>query len=121
VLAAFMAGLGLGNLLAARFGDSARRPLVVCAATDAVIALAGLAVVLLLPTFGAVLVPWLRPLADRPWLLNLSRLALAWVVLLVPATAMGATLPLMTRALTTVDREFGPVLGRPMDGTPRAG
>jgi spermidine synthase len=43
--------------------------------------------------------------------LNVTRLGLTWVVLLVPATGMGATLPLLTRALATVEPRFGSVLG----------
>jgi spermidine synthase len=40
------------------------------------------------------------------------RLVLSFVLLLLPSTAMGATLPLLTSALSAHDRSFGRLLGR---------
>ena len=112
VLAAFMAGLGIGNALAAQGGARVRHPVRLYAVAEAAIAIGGVGVVLLFPRFGTLLAPALRPLLDHELLINAARLAAAFLVLLVPATAMGATLPLVTRALAPHADRFGPVLGR---------
>ena len=44
--------------------------------------------------------------------MNLLRLSVAFSLTLVPATAMGLTLPLLAKALTRFDVNFGRVLGR---------
>ena len=112
VLAAFMGGLGLGNALAARRGARVRHPIRLYALAEAAIAIGGVGVVLLFPRVGLLLAPTLRPLLDHDLLINAARLAAAFIVLLVPATAMGTTLPLVTRALAPHADRFGPVLGR---------
>ena len=49
---------------------------------------------------------------DSPAVLNILRLAIAFVILMVPATAMGATLPVLVKALSRRDNNFGRVLGK---------
>lgn len=112
VLSGFMAGLALGNALAARYGSRFRNPIRVYALAEATIAVTGVGLVFLFPTLGASLAPWLRPLLDHPLILNSLRLLLAFLLLLVPSTAMGVTLPLLTRALMAEDPNFGSVLGK---------
>jgi len=112
VLASFMTGLALGNGLMARFGGRVRRPVRFYALLEAVIAVSGIALVLILPLFGGWLVPLYRPFLDQPAILNPLRLGTAFVLLLLPATAMGATLPVLVRALLAKDPNFGSVLGR---------
>ena len=97
VLASFMGGLALGNTAAARYGPRLRRPLRVYALLELLIGATGLALVLLLPSLTAVMLPALRPFTGRPAVLNAVRLSLSFALLLVPSTAMGATLPLHER------------------------
>ncbi len=111
VLAAFMAGLALGNLLVGRYGDRLTHPLRAYALLEIVIAVTGTALVFGLPHAGTMLAAWMRPLVEAPVLLNLLRLLVAFALLLVPSTAMGATLPLLTRTLSSAPRDFGRVLG----------
>jgi len=111
VLAGFMGGLALGNALAARWGDRVINPVRSYAWLEVAIALTGVGLVLLLPHLGGFLAPVLRPLAGQVWLLNACRLAIAFALLLVPSTAMGFTLPLLTRALTASGAQFGRALG----------
>lgn len=111
VLTGFMAGLALGNLVAARTADRWSNPIRAYALVEATIAAAGVAIVLALPQTGVALAPLLRALAEQPLLLGALRFSLAFAMLLVPATAMGVTLPLMTRALTAAEPRFGTVLG----------
>lgn len=66
VLAAFMAGLGLGSALAAWRGRGLRDPARAYAALEIVIAASGLALVLLIPRLGPLLAARARaPGADR--------------------------------------------------------
>jgi spermidine synthase len=112
VLSGFMGGLALGNALAARYGDRLRHPIRTYAMAETAIAVTGVGLVYLFPILGAVLAPWLRALLDQPWALNPLRLVIAFLLLLIPSTAMGVTLPLLTNALAGRDRNFGRVLGR---------
>jgi spermidine synthase len=111
VLAAFMAGLGLGNAAAASRGQRVRRPIRAYAALELVIGGTGLGLVLALPHLARVLAPILGGVALESAALGALRLVLAFVLLLVPATAMGATLPLLVSALSRDRSDFGPVLG----------
>jgi len=113
VLSAFMAGLGLGNALAAAFGRRVANPVRAYAYAEAAIALTGVGLVYLFPVVGVVLAPLFRPLLDQPWLLNPLRLLVAFVLLLVPSTAMGITLPLLITALA--DRSGIPSRHGPKD------
>jgi spermidine synthase len=49
---------------------------------------------------------------NHPWILNPLRLFIAFLLLLIPSTAMGITLPLLTKSLINYDLNFGSVLGR---------
>ena len=112
VLSGFMGGLALGNALAARYGDRLRNPVRAYAIAEVAIALTGVGLVYLFPVLGVVLAPWLRPLLDHLWILNPLRLFIAFLLLLIPSTAMGITLPLLTKTLMGYDPHFGSVLGR---------
>lgn len=112
VLASFMAGLALGNAVAARHGERVRRPLRLYAALEAGVALLGLGLVLVLPALAEGLAPLLAGLTEAPGKLDAVRAVAAFGLMLLPATAMGTTLPLLTRALTRHDPRFGVALGR---------
>src|SRR5262249_3103864 len=97
VLAGFMGGLAIGDGVAARYGDRGRRPLTMYALAELAIAITGVGLVFLLPALGATLAPALGALLDRPLPLNLLRLLVGFLLLLVPSTAMGVTLPLLAK------------------------
>lgn len=112
VLSGFMGGLALGSATAAWKGDRLGSPVRTYAKLEAIIAVTGVALVYLLPALGSLTTPLLRPVMDTPWILNPARLLIAFLVLLVPSTAMGLTLPLLTEALVAADPRFGVALGR---------
>jgi MFS family permease len=112
VLSSFMAGLALGNGLMARFGSRVRRPVRFYALLEAVIGVGGVALVFVLPALSAWLAPVFRPFLEQPLILNPLRLGAGFLLLLLPATAMGATLPVLVKALLAHDPNFGSVLGR---------
>jgi spermidine synthase len=111
-LAAFMTGLAIGNAVIARYGERVRSPIRLYAGLEMAIAIAGVSLVWILPYLAAWLAPLWRPLIDQPLLLNGLRLVTSFALLLIPAIAMGATLPLLVKALLARDSNFGSVLGR---------
>ncbi len=112
VTASFMGGLAAGNAWAARRGEAVRSPLRFYAGLELAVALSGIALLVLIPVLTPLAARVFAPALDRPLLLNALRLALAFGLLLFPASAMGATLPLLARALSRLDANFGCVLGR---------
>jgi spermidine synthase len=112
VLASFMGGMALGNGLAAALGRRVRRPIRLFAFTQILIAVSGVVLVYLFPVLTEVLKPLFRLFLDRPALLNALRLFICFALMTVPATAMGMTLPLLVKALTSSSPTFGAVLGR---------
>jgi hypothetical protein len=71
-----------------------------------------LALVAALPYLVERLAPLLSGLRQAGWLLHGVRGLVAFVLMLLPATGMGMSLPLLTRALTLGDPRFGVALGR---------
>ncbi|MCG8589355.1 MAG: spermidine synthase [Proteobacteria bacterium] len=112
VLSSFMAGLALGNGLAARFGARLERPFRAYALLELGVGAAGIALVAFLPLFTSALAPLFRLFFDLPWVLQPLRFSLAFALLLVPAAAMGATLPVLVKALAASQRDYGRMLGR---------
>lgn len=111
VLASFMAGLAMGNWFAGSYGHRTRRPLAAYGWLEMLIGAAGLSLVLVFPYANEWLIPVLRPALDNPVLLNGLRLGIAFVCLLLPTAAMGATLPLMVTGLASPEIRFGQRLG----------
>src|SRR4051794_32779203 len=100
VLSSFMAGLALGNASVAWYAERVRRPLLSYATLEAAVATTGVALSLALPHLTVLLVPITRLAGHTPWTVNLIRVVAAFSILLLPAAAMGATLPLLTGALS---------------------
>jgi len=111
VLAAFMGGLALGNGLVARLHRRVLHPVRLYAALEFAIGIGGIAVVLLLPRLPSLLGPALGSLTDMPVMLNTLRLTIAFGILVIPAIAMGATLPVLAQALSRQDPNFGANIG----------
>ena len=108
VLAAFMAGLAIGSAWAGRLSDVVRRPLVAFAVAEALVAVAALATPFGLQAVEAVYLALNNVSGGWPLSLAVARFALSFAVLIVPATLMGATLPLVVKSAVT----HGAILGR---------
>jgi spermidine synthase len=108
VLSVFMGGLGLGSWLAGRVVDRLRERVAAYAAAEAGVGLYALAVPLALRGYPALNAALYRALGDHALGLSLGRFVAAAVLLLVPTTLMGSTLPLLARHFVG-------------DETPRAG
>jgi spermidine synthase len=112
VLSGFMAGLALGNFLIARYGHKVKSPVVSYSVLELVIGLTGMCLVLFFPFFESILKPVFRSFLDTPLVLNSLRFGVAFLLILIPTTAMGVTLPVLVKALSSREDTFGLVLGR---------
>jgi spermidine synthase len=99
VLAAFMGGLALGSALAGRFAQRIRKPLSVYGGMEILIALYALLVPFLFRWIDHVYALIWQQLQPGYFTFSLWRFFLSGVVLLVPTTLMGATLPVLAAAL----------------------
>ena len=106
VLMAFMTGLGIGNLLVAAYGHHIRRPFVWYAVAEILIGVFGLASVVILPSLSPAIARGLATLISDPTVLNGARFCIAFVIFLVPAIAMGATLPILQKGLFQYNKSF---------------
>jgi predicted membrane-bound spermidine synthase len=113
VLSSFMAGLALGNAGVGAIAPRIRRLLPAYALLECTVALSGIAASTLLPHLTTILVPVTERLSEGAWTVSLVRLAGAFALLVVPASAMGATLPVLVGAVSRQRRRsYGVVLGR---------
>ena len=110
VLASFMAGLAIGNLGAMRLRPGID-PLRVYALLETGVAACGIALAFLLPHMPAFAAPLFRSLLNHQWQLNCARLGIAFGLLVLPATMMGASLPAVVRSLSQTQHTYAPALG----------
>ncbi len=115
VLSAYMGGLAVGSAIAAKWVDRIRRPVLFYGLLEAGIAI------------SALLVPWLLQLTHglyvavfggQPEPVDASGLGqsffylgTAFIVLMIPTSFMGATLPLLTKYVVRSDEQVGPRVG----------
>jgi len=111
VLCSFMGGLALGNGLAAFLGHRIKSALRFYSLLEVVIAISGFCLVLVFPKLTELLAPIFRGLLGQTVMLNSLRSMAAIVLMILPATAMGATLPVLVKALYAETPNFGRVLG----------
>ena len=100
VLAVFMGGLGLGNLLLGRWADSVKRPLACYALLELGVAIAALASPWLIHLAGDFYLASGGQTALGVWPATGLRLGLTALVLAPPTLLMGGTLPMTARAIT---------------------
>ena len=111
ILSSFMAGLALGSAIAASSTLGWLRPLRLYAGFEMIVAVFGCTLVFGLPLLGE----WMRPVFQAFWdhqqFLNALRFGLSFLILLVPTTAMGLTLPILLEDPILKDREFRRSIG----------
>ena len=107
VLAAFMSGLALGSYLLGRSGDRTDRPLRLYAGYELGIAVTAWAALAAMERMRPVATLLSSALGDGGAGLGAARFVVAFLVLLIPTTLMGATLPVLSRALVRRRDEAG--------------
>jgi spermidine synthase len=99
VVATFMAGIGLGNLFFGAWADRSARPFGLYRRLELTIAITGLGVSLLFVRAGTWLDALARSCAGAGAGSTAAMAGVLSLFMLVPTTAMGGTLPVLTRAL----------------------
>jgi spermidine synthase len=113
VVAAYMGGLGLGAWLLGRTGDRHPRPAALYGWLEVAIGAFGIASPLVLAAAHDVWLGMAGTLALSPTASIALRFGLAALVLIIPTTLMGGTLPVLTRAFTGGERHaLKPELGK---------
>ena len=111
ILSSFMAGLALGNAIAAASRIRRWRPLRLYALLEVLVALLGCTIVFGLPALGGLLRPvWQMLWNYQPTLLGL-RFIVSFLILLLPTTAMGLTLPVLIGDPMLRQTNFGRAIG----------
>jgi spermidine synthase len=111
VLAAFMAGLGLGSFLFGRIAARVRRPVRMYGLLEIGVGLS-CALVPLLLWLGSFVYVGLHSLLTLSYTaFSLVQFGLAFALLLVPTTLMGGTLPILSQALVRNEDEIGRMVG----------
>lgn len=108
VLAAFMGGLALGSYLFGKLIDRRGHPLIVYGLLEAGIAAWALLIPALLGLLNSGYGLLYKELDPSFYVLSLLRFSLTFIVILVPTTLMGGTLPVLMRLLTAT----GALVGR---------
>jgi spermidine synthase len=103
VLCAFMGGLALGAALAGRIADRLERPLLAYGLVELGVAATGLLIPTLLFNLAPAYVWSYQHFGGTGFLFNITRFLLAFVVLMLPCTLMGATLPFLSRTVGRAD------------------
>lgn len=115
VLSAYMGGLAAGAAVAARWVGRVRRPVLVYGLLEAGIAISALLVPLMLQGIHGL---YVAVFGGQPTPVDASGLGQsffylgsAFVVLMLPTSFMGATLPLLTKYVVHTDAQVGPRVG----------
>lgn len=112
LLAAFMAGLALGGLIAARWSSRIRKPVLAYAALEAFIGVYALAFPLLLGLVEPLYLGFWRALEPGPLAFGMFQFLLMGCMLMPATLCMGATLPLLAGFANSHDAQTGRHVGR---------
>jgi spermidine synthase len=98
-LSVFMAGLALGSHFGGKLAPKLKNPLLAFAALETSVGLYGLLVPTLLSLMGPIQAALALDLGDSIWGYAMLRFILVALILIVPTTAMGATLPILAEGV----------------------
>ena len=111
VLAGFMAGLGAGSYLAGRIAARVKRPLVAFGIAEVLVGVTAFATPFLLRALTDLWVSIHPILPSSLAAITVIRFIVAFLVLIVPTSLMGATLPLIVKSAVTRDARIGSRIG----------
>lgn len=110
ILSSFMAGLALGTAIAASAKFRAQ-PLKLYAGLEIAVAVFGCTILFTLPIIGELLRPIFQALWTHQSILLALRVVISFVILLIPTTAMGLTLPVILEDRQLASAHFGRTIG----------
>ncbi len=111
VLMAFMLGLGLGNFFMAFYGHKIKKPFFIYIIVEFIIGISGVVIVLMLPVVSPYLANLFQNVLNSGGI-KVFRFTFAFSIFLIPAVAMGVTLPVLQKGLFYFDQSFIRSLGR---------
>lgn len=116
VLAAYMGGLAAGAWLASRYAGRIRRPVLAYGFLELVIAVSSVLVPVFLALAQVLLHELIGHSSEPPDAAGMTQtlfyLVAAFIILGIPTTAMGATLPLLAKDVIHSDGDVGPRVGQ---------
>ncbi len=111
VLAGFMAGLGLGSFVAGRLAVRIQRPLAAFGLAEILIGITAFLSPLLLDALTRLWITVQPSLPDSLAVITIIRFGVAFLVLIVPTSLMGATLPLVIKSAVAREHRIGGRIG----------
>lgn len=111
VWAMFMTGLAIGGVLAGWIGDRVRKPFAWFGAAELLIGVTAFATPLALSTLERVYISVVPHVTASSAALVAARVLIAFLVLIVPTTLMGATLPLVLKTSAFRESSLGTQVG----------
>jgi spermidine synthase len=112
VLGAFFGGLALGSYLGGKLSDRRRDSLRLYGWLELAISLYALTLPFLFNSLSPIYRALYPLVENSPLLITAARFGLSFLLLILPTTLMGATLPLLVRALVREQDEFASRLSR---------
>ncbi len=111
VLAGFMAGLGLGSFVAGRLAVRIQRPLAAFGLAEILVGITAFLSPLLLDALTRLWITVQPSLPDSLAVITIIRFGVAFLVLIVPTSLMGATLPLVIKSAVAREHRIGGRIG----------
>ena len=111
VLAGFMAGLGVGSFVAGRFAGRFQRPLAAFGIAEALVGITAFATPFVLDALTQLWISVHDVLPDSLAAITVIRFIVAFLVLIVPTSMMGATLPLVVKSAVAREERVGGRIG----------
>ncbi len=111
ILTAFMGGLALGSYIFGKKADKVKSPLRLFAWLELGIGLLAIAILFFFVPVMQAVYKWAFGIALYSWVLNAIRFLLAIIMLIIPTTLMGGTLPAISKYLIKQADRFGKKIG----------
>jgi len=115
IIAAFMGGLALGSFYFGRIADRSSRPLRLYVYLEVGIGVFAILIPFIMSGISAIYVNIAEDLSEIPYLLNIIKFTLCFLVLLIPSSLMGGTLPVISKVyinqLSLISRSVGNLYG----------
>jgi len=112
IIAAFLSGLALGSWIAGRFSDKVEKPLKIYGFIEVGIGLYGLMLISLFSALPGIYLGLYQSTFPNLGVFYVLQFILAFVIILIPTTLMGATLPMIMKAYSRKFSDLGKDIGK---------
>ncbi len=112
IIAAFLSGLALGSWIAGRFSDKVENPLKIYGFIEIGIGLYGLMLISLFSALPGIYLGLYQSTFPNLGVFYVLQFILAFVIILIPTTLMGATLPMIMKSYSRKFSDLGKDIGK---------